>query len=203
MGASGEAATLLKSTVQGLNIIMQKAVTAGEYRDLPALARAAQTLSGLAEQLEGPPPLLDIETPKRLTSKRPPSGSGKRPHSSRRPNAGYPKFKRDGDKLVKIGWSKSQRSEYEHRAPKIVAHVLFGSMARLDKRQFPVPVENLLPLADPQDNTEIPPHQVYLALGWLKSEGIVQQHGRDGYSLAVNGDASKVVEQRWAALPNR
>lgn len=203
MAASGEAAALLKGTVQGLNNIMQRAVSAGEYRYLPALAKTAQTLSGLAEQFDGPRPLLDIEAPKRLTSKRPPSASSKRPPASRRPNAGYPKFRRDGDKLVKIGWSKSQRSEYEHRAPKVVAHVLFGSMSHLDKRQFPVPVEKLLPLTDPLDNTEIPPHQVYLALGWLKSEGIVRQHGRDGYSLAVNGDASKIVEQRWAALPNR
>src|SRR4051794_31882715 len=30
----------------------------------------------------------------------------------------YPKFFRRGDELVKVGWSKKERKEYSHRAPR-------------------------------------------------------------------------------------
>jgi hypothetical protein len=39
----------------------------------------------------------------------------------------YPSFVREGDNLVKIGWSKTQKAEYEHKSPKRLLAVLCES----------------------------------------------------------------------------
>ena len=42
----------------------------------------------------------------------------------------YPKFIRDGDALVKIGWSKSAKNEYEHKSPKRVLTALVTAIMK-------------------------------------------------------------------------
>ena len=62
-------------------------------------------------------------------------------------------------------------------------------------------IDALVPVHDPKDQTEVPTYQVYLTIAWLRTEGILRQHGREGYSLMVEGDPDKTVEERWTALP--
>ncbi len=60
-------------------------------------------------------------------------------------------------------------------------------------------MEENLPLKDPADGTEIPTYQVYLCLAWLRQAKLVEQHGRQGYSLPssahLEGLAGKLFEQ--------
>lgn len=119
----------------------------------------------------------------------------------------YPRFKREGDDtLVKIGWSKSERSQYEHRSPRRVADLLIDRIADVanDGKRFTT--DELLPLRDTDNNPngEVPSYQVYLCLAWLVMEGIIDRHGRQGYTLP--NDAAELpakVERAWAALPRR
>jgi hypothetical protein len=102
--------------------------------------------------------------------------------------------------LVKIGWSKSERSEYQHRAPRAVALILLRAVIQLAAKKPVFAVDDLLPLHDPCDRSPLPPHQVYLALAWLKAEGIVMPEGRQGYRLLVRSDPDKLLNDRWQSL---
>ena len=70
----------------------------------------------------------------------------------------------------------------------------------MDSGKGPFTVDQLLPITDPNDHTEIATHQVYIALAWFKTEGIVMQHGRDGYTQLVKTDIDKLLEERWNSL---
>ena len=67
------------------------------------------------------------QSPARQCSEAAPAGPGSprgpRPVRKRKVQAAkkaspYPKFLREGDALLKLGWSRKSRSEYEHRAPR-------------------------------------------------------------------------------------
>jgi hypothetical protein len=117
--------------------------------------------------------------------------------------AAYPKFFREGDMLVKVGWSRTEKTEYEHKCP---VRILWSLVRLLEKshaggKRFTM--NELLPLVDSVDGTEVPMYQAYLCLAWLRSAGIVVQHGRQGYSLAGQGDLVTAAESQWSQLPRR
>jgi hypothetical protein len=199
-----EAAAIIKAAETSLRDLMQKALAAGDYRDLPALARMGEQLSGMTTRIGAP----DNPQPESLA----PHGgalhaSSNRQLAPKKVKAGnkkeYPRFKREGDRLVKIGWSKSDKAEYQHRTPSSVGRGLLVAVSNLAKTKELFSVEDILPLTEGSDKTEIPPHQVYLALAWLKAEGIVLPKGREGYSLLVTEDPETLFRERWKALPTR
>jgi hypothetical protein len=216
MDTLAHAIAICHNAEKALRELMRGAIGAGEYRDLPTLARFAEQMSQMAAKLAQnpePPPL----APARAAATRPAAPSRRRTRARRRGRvkqsgqpqpavrsikAEYPRFRRDGQTLVKTGWSKSAKAEYQHRAPKTVAGTLLKAIAALEAKMPVFTVDALLPLADPTDNTEIPGYQVYLALAWLRKEGIVRQLGREGYSLLVKSELDKSLEDRWTALPD-
>ncbi len=64
-------------------------------------------------------------------------------------------------------------------------------------------MEQVLPLHDSLNDSEVPSYQVYLSLAWLRKEGILVQHERQGYSLPNETDIAAVVEERWQQLASR
>lgn len=60
-------------------------------------------------------------------------------------------------------------------------------------------MEEVLPLVDPSERSEIPSYRVYLSLAWLRTIGLVKQHGRQGYSLSGGDDLKDLVQAEWAA----
>ncbi|NMC20339.1 MAG: hypothetical protein GYA33_07950 [Thermogutta sp.] len=113
----------------------------------------------------------------------------------------YPRFYREREELVKVGWSKKQKAEYRHKASKSVVLLVARGLQRraADAERFAL--EELLPILDPQTNSEIPSYQVYLVLAWLRKENLIMQHGRQGYSLSPNINLTDAVEERWKLLP--
>lgn len=112
----------------------------------------------------------------------------------------YPRFVRRGDHLVKIGWSRREKSEYEHKAPRQATLALAKAAAEAgtDGRIFQI--NPLLPLSDPKDGSEIPDYQVYLVIAWWRSAGLLDQHGRQGYSIPNATQLYQAVESAWARL---
>jgi hypothetical protein len=208
MSTLTSAAAAVRSAESSLRELMQSAVASGDYRDLPALARVAEQLSETASRLEQPGSGLSVTEESRRSvvspRRRDPTKKAPKTASVRRRTTPtkreYPKFRRDRTKLLKVGWSKSERSEYRHRVPKHIACHVLTTINKFHGAASPFTVEQILPLKDPSDGTEVAPHQVYISLAWLKSEGIVMQHGRDGYSVLVNADPEKLFEERWTAL---
>ncbi len=115
--------------------------------------------------------------------------------------ANYPRFHRDRDELVKIGWSKKQKSEYRHKASKAVVVSVSEVLQRRGAGGERFTFEELLPFRDPGSQAELPSYQTYLTLAWLRKENLIIQHGRQGYSLPPNINLMDALEERWKLLP--
>ena len=61
----------------------------------------------------------------------------------------------------------------------------------------------VLPLKDAANGSVFPDYQSYLCLAWLRSGGLVIQHGRQGYSLPKGIELDKSIETHWVNLPTR
>jgi hypothetical protein len=64
------------------------------------------------------------------------------PTPLRRRDPQYPRFKREGETLVKIGWSKSDWATYEHRSPRDVLDRLVAAIKRVAVRDERFTTEN-------------------------------------------------------------
>jgi hypothetical protein len=115
--------------------------------------------------------------------------------------ANYPKFLRDRDELVKIGWSKKQKAEYRHKAPKAVVLLVAQALQQKGAGGERFTFEELLPFRDRDTGADVPSYQAYLVLAWLRHENLIVQHGRQGYSLAANMNLMDALEERWKLLP--
>ncbi|MGH9904020.1 MAG: hypothetical protein ACRD8U_00385 [Pyrinomonadaceae bacterium] len=62
--------------------------------------------------------------------------------------------------------------------------------------------DELLPIHD-EDGEEVPSYQVYAALALLKQVGLVDQHGRQGYSIPRLPEFKRAVESVWRNLPEK
>jgi len=128
--------------------------------------------------------------PSRLVS-RPPVAKSKTKTS-------YPRFRREGSYLVKVGWSKKSRQEYEHRA---LVDVVLAVAACLDDKTIggrTVTADELVPST--AGGQQIPSYQLYLSLAWLRSERLLNRIGRKGYTSAAPGELAVKARERWDAV---
>lgn len=112
----------------------------------------------------------------------------------------YPRFGRRGDALVKVGWSKREKKEYEHKAQRRVVDLLIRTLVPTGESGRIFQSTDILPLTDPNDETEVPSYQVYLMLAWLRSIALLDQHGRQGYSVPNVRELPTAVESAWQSL---
>lgn len=169
--------------------LVAAAAESGDYDGVMRIASWAKQIAAMADGATA-------ATQQGSTEKKPVAESLKR--AAIRP--AYPRFVRRGDQLVKIGWSKREKSEYEHKAPRQVALALarVATEAGRDGRIFQI--NTLLPLTNPVDGTEIPDYQVYLVIAWWRSVGLLDQHGRQGYSIPNVNQLNQAVESAWTKL---
>jgi hypothetical protein len=223
MDALQEATAVLRTAEQQLRSILVKAAESGDYDHLPRIAEWAKVLNaalGGVTMIETVPastqpvlsavpdngypeqPLDDLggtsAPPARTVQS---AGRGKKSRKTRAKKAGYPKFVREGETLVKIAWSKSERKPYEHKAPKGVLRALIQALTRVGSGGARFTMEGLLPLKD--GGTDIPDYQTYLTLAWLRSAGLITQHGRQGYSLPPEVNTEREAERQWSQLAAR
>jgi hypothetical protein len=116
--------------------------------------------------------------------------------------ATYPKFARLQNELVKIGWSKKGKKEYQHKAPRQVIDLLLDRVIEVGASGSLFTTEDVFPLHG-NDDSEVPSYQAYLALAWLKRLGLLVQHGRQGYALARTTSMKPLIETEWADLCTR
>jgi len=112
----------------------------------------------------------------------------------------FPKFERDGDRLVKIGWSKKDRRTYEHRAPKSVVIAVIDQIAAGVKPGRVFTMEQLMPFRD-ADGQDIPAYQPYLVLKWLQHVGAVKKKGKDGYVAQGGALEGSSIGSAFEILP--
>jgi len=115
----------------------------------------------------------------------------------------YPRFEREGDaKLIKIGWSKKERREYEHRTPRDIVLRVAELISESVKPGRIFTIERLMPMKDAQ-GAEIPSYQTYLALAWFRVLGIVKAKGKEGYQYEDGRLQAESLLKAWEAIDSR
>lgn len=200
--ATISAVRLLESCEKNLRELVSKAAARGDYAAVIRITSWAKVVRDLAEDAKGEPGA-DSDYSNRASSQ----GSAVQPKSSgssaklRSPKPpGYPKFYRNGDELIKLGWSKRDRAEYQHKASPGVLTSLVSKLSAIGASGRIFSAENIMPLTN-SEGSQVPDYQAYLCLAWLRTEGLVQQHGRQGYTLANGENMSAAVNARRQALP--
>lgn len=197
---------ILASAEKALAEAANDAARGGQYDAASALiefASALKALSGNARERLAPRAIEAVVGTK-ATTDIPISEHGRAVRSGNKSKkASYPQFLREGANLVKLGWSRSKKSEYEHKCHKKVLPILADAIAKAGVKGRRFQMDRVLPLADPADGTRIPDYQVYLCLAWFRTLGFLVQHGRQGYSLASKAPFEPFLESHWASLPSR
>ena len=197
---------------QAENSIIELVKRATDQRDYPVVARVielAEDLRRLADDVvssesdnDSPPPaessVASGGTPARQATRK-----AKRKRTTRKAGKkGYPKFLREGKVLVKIAWSKSQKAPYEHKAPRKVLSALITKLLEVGRRGRRFVMDDILPLTD-LDGIEIPNYQPYLCISWLRTTPLLEQHGRQGYSIPNVEKLKEGLEEHWQLIPKR
>ena len=127
MSDFSKAKDLICRAETGLLEMMQCALAEKRYNDLAELAPVAGALSDILRSIEpdgnarNSPTATTGDALRQMTPAGLFAGSRRLSRSARKPavkDDEYPRFQRDGDRLVKVGWSKKDGAEYEHRAPR-------------------------------------------------------------------------------------
>jgi predicted lipid-binding transport protein (Tim44 family) len=199
---SGSAAVnrILSKAQAELRSLLEQALAESRYTDVAEIAKVADGLAQLvvgnsrsssaAEPAASRSPLAEAVPVSHIRPARP----------SRRT---YPRFEREADKLVKIAWSKKDRAEYEHKAPRQVADLLVEAIRNRKGEGAKFEAPEVLPLKDSKTRREIPSYQSYLTLAWLRHEGVITKYGRDGYALKPTTAQKEHIAELWEALPSR
>lgn len=191
---------ILAKAQDDLRELIAKALADGRFADVADIARMADGVARLAT---------DDDQPVSSGQEHAPAPPAVSRHGtivrggSVRPSRTFPRFEREGDKLVKIAWSKKGRAEYEHKAPRRVADILIAAIRSRKGEGAKFEAPDVLPLLDPKTRREIPSYQSYLALAWLRHEGVVAKYGRDGYALKPTAATPEHLTELWEALPSR
>lgn len=204
MGLLDRASELLRRTEAELRKIVSDAATAGDYASVVQVAAWARSLNEMLDRFSPRKGKTgeDHASPDAGSRRREPRASRNNRTRSPTNHGGYPRFFRQGDRLVRVAWSKREKREYEHKAPLAVLKALTVAMASkgADGRVFST--DDLLPIHD-DDGAEVPAYQAYAGLALFKQVGLIEQHGRQGYSIPRLPELSGAVEAVLRSLPER
>lgn len=193
MDVETRAIEILQETERELRRLTAEAAAAGDYTGIIRVAGWAKAIHDLTTS--GPV----VRSPSRSASRT--ASTDVRVRDNGAVRAGYPRFFRRGDELVRIAWSKREKKEYQHKAPYIAVKVLAGTIVRAGKDGRLFTTEEVLPIRDADDGSEIPNYQAYVCIAWLKHTGLIDQHGRQGYSVPRLEEFQATVESTWRSLP--
>jgi len=197
-----KARALLLQSEAKLRELLSEAATSGDYASVVQIAAWARGLSELTSSTTG------RENPQAVARPRPPQGrrkASKGPsapgRSARSAERSYPRFFRQGDQLIRIAWSKREKKEYRHKMPYGIMEALRAAIAKIgaDGRVFST--DQFLPLQDVGEGGPVPNYQAYVGISLLKRTGLIDPHGRQGYSIPRAADFQNAVEAVWRRLP--
>lgn len=127
------------------------------------------------------------------------------PQASPKPKkSDYPKFLREKQDLVKLGWSPREKGPYEHRVPKAALDAVVAVVASMGKAGHRFTMDEVhKALASAKRADHVPSYQTYAVASWLKWAGMVLQHGRQGYTIVRPQTFATSIEAAWQSLPQR
>ncbi|MGH9737327.1 MAG: hypothetical protein ACRD4X_01915 [Candidatus Acidiferrales bacterium] len=201
-----DASALLRETESKLRGMVSVAASSGDYASVVRIASWAQALAGLVNGHHGAkltPPTGNSSFEKHNKVTKQLSASDAATISSRRPTRSYPQFSKHDDEIIRLAWSKGKRKEYRHKAPYAVLEALAKAMAEQGAEGRVFSTDDFLPLPDKGSDDAVPNYQAYVGISLLKHKGLIDQHGRQGYSIPRLADFKDAVEAVWKKLPER
>ena len=186
------AASVLLEAETKLRGIVQQAASDGDYDAVVRIAALAREVDALRGSIAA----ASTASHAALTTSRPVIQNK---HARR---GAYPSFAKQKDALVKVGWSKTSRTEYEHRAPRPALDILAAAVTEKSRGNRKFTTEDIFPLRN-SDGSDIPTYQAYVCLAWLCAIGVLQKNGRQGYEVVTDHCLDDVVTQLWRELPDR
>lgn len=199
MHTADRAAELLRQTEVRLRSLLSEAATSADYSSVVQIASWARTLRDLtksAPSRDGSPAVaFPIQKPGKIAAETP-----LRKDSSRHYQESYPRFSRQGDQLIRVAWSKREKKEYRHKASHATLKALVTAMSEkgADGRVFST--DEVLPVHDSTDGSKVPDYQAYVVISLLKQTGLIDLHGRQGYSIPRIAQFKEDVEAVWKKL---
>jgi hypothetical protein len=204
MDTEQQAVAVLRQAEAGLRELVSVAASAGDYDSVVKIAAWAKVVGDMAK---APPAITSpastcadaraVPRDQKLNPKR-----AKVSKYSRGPSAQYPRFIRQKDQLVRIAWSKREKKEYHHKAPHAILQALVKAMSEFGKDGRIFSTDDLLPIHD-TDGNAVPSYQAYVGIALLKHTSLLDQHGRQGYSIPRLAEFADTVEAVWQKLPHR
>lgn len=215
-----KAADILKRCEQELQEILREAAATGDYEPLLRVAEWTRKVAVLASDAECTALTAGVSdntraaaigstdsksrkrniSTVRTTTSLAKSSTRNLQKKTIRDKAAYPKFVKRRDHLIKVAWSRKEKKEYQHKVPHSTVLLFVDAIAEAGKDGRVVQMSDLLPIREP-DGSEIPSYQSYLVLAWLRSAGLVDQHGRQGYSIRCSDTLQSAVKPGWNTLP--
>lgn len=208
MASLSEAVGLATETAARIRAMAHQALDDGSIADVEPIARLAEYIEREVTRLEASSgPASAPRSAASTSSSKKKSAAGRAPSKAAKPRRKvplatmYPRFERDGDRLIKIGWSKKAREEYEHRAPKAAVDAVVHRLETGTTSDQVFAIDDLMPISQGDEN-DVPGYQVYIIMAWLREAGVVHKRGRDGY--VKNGVALQdAVSEHWGTLDLR
>lgn len=181
----------LRQAEEGLKSAIQQAVTAEDYQAVDELNSWVKTIKSLHSSAAAQTPALPVSDAHPV----PPVIAAARNKAKQ-----YPKFFRQGDQLCKVGWSKKEREEYIHKAPYTSVIATANSIQKAANGKKVFSAEKFFPVLSADEQAELPGYQAYLSLAWFRALGLVDQKGRQGYTLKTAEPLAGQVEASWKTL---
>lgn len=179
--------------------LVAESASEGDYRSVMSLTALARAVADLAARTGDDDGELKPSPPMQERASVPASDRASSAQS-KRSKENYPQFFRRGDELVKVGWSKRERKEYHHRAPRSVIDAIGGALQRAGAKGRLFNGGDLMPVKA-SDNSVVPDYQVYVVLAWMKDLGLVKQRGRRaGYTFTGGPEVGAIVNTAWPKL---
>lgn len=203
MGKLQAAHDFIDAAEKQLRELIARAAADGDYVVISQLVEAAEGLRRTTKLLAGAEASRGQpgSVPQGVEPVTEPPAPGAAPiEPVKRTTKEYPRFERQGERLIKVGWSKKERAEYEHRTEKEVALAVSLYLAETPKDQV-FRMDDLLPIEI--ENDEVPLYQAYLVLAWLRDRGLINKQGKDGYQWRVGDFDEPAFEAAWGSTPRR
>ena len=193
---------------RGLREIAAEALNLGEYDSAMVIMEWAKTISGVTANRKNKIEPSQEKSENRESKSADSDNSNDSEDNSETDSPApkkrrkYPQFARQQNELIKFGWSKRARKEYQHRSPRTVLELLVGRIAEFGARRKLFTADMILPLKDSAGN-EIPSYQAYLCLAWLRECRLVVAKGRQGYRVPSIEALKGSTGERWDKLPEQ